>query len=106
MSPERLWTAQRYDGGSDSRSPTLRRLGVRRVVAAFLDAADSRAGARHLLDQERRGALGAGLGDGAVPGDEVAVGLRVVGAAEEDLAAARALLGEVAAAAFLRAGDP
>ena len=48
----------------------------------------------------------AGLGDGAVPGHEVALGLAVVRATEEHLAAARALLGEVAAAAGARAGHP
>src|SRR5206468_10993861 len=62
------------------------------------------AGLRDLLDQEGGAALRAGLGDRAIPGHEVALGLAVVRAAEEHLAAARALLGQIPAAAGARAG--
>ena len=77
------------------RAPAPRGLRCRRTP---LEAAEADAGLGHLLDQERGAALRAGLGQRAVPGDEVALGLRVVRAAEEDLARAAALLGEVAAA--------
>src|SRR3954470_4468999 len=64
-------------------------LGLGGVAAALGDAAEANAGLVHLLDQEGGAALGAGARDGAIPGDEVALGLGVVRAAEEHLAPAR-----------------
>src|SRR4051794_38040555 len=77
----------------------LARLGrVHRVAAAFLVVAvDARAGLGDLLEQEGQVALRARLRDRAIPRDEVALRRLVVRAAEEDLAALRALLREVAA---------
>src|SRR5688572_5011913 len=76
-----------------------------RVAAPFLDAPDRDPAPELALDQERRAAARAGLGDRQVPGHEVALRLGVVRAAVEGLAAPRPLGREVAAAALLGAGD-
>src|SRR5687767_2439454 len=76
---------------SRPKEPELRRvlalvarpLRFHHVPAALLHAADLRPLAALLLHEEGGGALGAGLGDRAVPGNEVALRLRVVRAAEE-----------------------
>src|SRR4051794_37220979 len=94
------------------RSARLRRVPRRRLLAlvapagaahpaaALLHAAELRAATRLLLDDERRLALRALLGDRAVPQHEVALALRVVRAAVEHLALLAALLGEEADAAL------
>src|ERR1035438_8845223 len=76
------------------------------VAALLVEAADAGTRLADLLDHELRAALGTGLGNGTVPGDEVALGLRVVRAPEEDLAALRPFLRQVAAAVGLGAGHP
>src|SRR6185312_14224429 len=92
--------------GGGRRLAGFRRLGVGGVAAILFEAADAGAGLGDLLDHELGAALRAGLRQRAIPGDEVTLGLRVVRAAEEHLAAPRALLGQVPAAAFLGAVDP
>src|SRR5688500_15295763 len=71
------------------------------LVAALETFAEFAARLRALRLGALEPALGASLGDWAIPGDEVAVG--VVRAPEEDLAAAGTALGEIAA--VLRAFD-
>jgi len=95
----------------------LRRLGVgrsRRVrlcvwlcrpTAAVGQAAQAYARARHLLHHEGGATLRARLGQRAIPGHEVALGLGVVGTAKEDLAPPRPLLAEIPAAAGTGACD-
>src|SRR5215470_14784945 len=68
-------------------------------------ALDRRPAAELLLHQERRLAARARLGDRQIPRHEVALGLGVVRAAVEHLAAPRPLGGEEPAAALLGAGD-
>src|SRR5262249_10268665 len=96
--------------GRASSAPTasggcLWKLFAARVVAIVVVADDLPAVLlRRLLDQERRAAFRTLLRDRPVPQDEVAVGL--VRAAEEDLAAARFALDDLAALVrVLRAGD-